>query len=189
MKNTKQETFSADISLNWIQNIVFTFLHWFPNAIYSKRFPNSFCVHFFDIHVDSEKYTFILYSFKKITNDGSKIHVRFRDIYLLSISPKMGKMLLPFSWRCFLVYNNFHLNISHLHFQFDLSSRSLSICCRRSLTKCRWNFICMEPLVQIRIRSDDDLRCHSSKDAVSLINEEEKRHDNFGSVRTVVLEL
>lgn len=47
----------------------------------------------------------------------------------------------------------------------------------------------MEPLVQIRIRSDDDLRCHSSKDAVSLINEEEKRHDNFGSVRTVVLEL
>lgn len=166
--------------MKWIQNILFTFLHWFPNAIYSKRFPNSFCVHFFDIHVDIHLFCIPL---KRLQTTGAKY------IYLLSISPKMGKMLLPFSWRCFLVYNNFHLNISHLHFQYDLSSRSLSICCRRSLTKCRWNFICMEPLVQIRIRSDDDLRCHSSKDAVSLINEEEKRHGNFGSVRTVVLEL
>lgn len=38
----------------------------------------------------------------------------------------------------------------------------------------------MEPLVQIRIRSDDDLRCHSSKDAVSLINEEEKGTTTLG---------
>lgn len=91
---TQNNKHSAPIFL-WIEFRT-SFLHWFPNAIYSKRFPNSFCVHFFDIHVDSEKYTFILYSFKKITNDGSKIHVRFRDIYLLSISPKMGKMLLPF---------------------------------------------------------------------------------------------
>lgn len=91
---TQNNKHSAPIFL-WIEFRT-SFLHWFPNAIYSKGFPNSFCVHFFDIHVDSEKYTFILYSFKKITNDGSKIHVRFRDIYLLSISPKMDKMLLPF---------------------------------------------------------------------------------------------
>lgn len=78
---TQNNKHSAPIFL-WIEFRT-SFLHWFPNAIYSKRFLNSFCVHFFDIHVDIHLFCIPL---KRLQTTGAKYMLDF-EIYICSRYP------------------------------------------------------------------------------------------------------
>lgn len=129
---------------------------------------------FFRHACNFRKYTFILFlskDYKRRKHNTCEILYIFATDIL-----KYGWNVVAFSWRYYV-----HV-FSSQPFPSEHSSSSYSILfvfCINSLPtkpyKCRLNFACMKPLVHIRTWGNEELRCRSSKDAVSLINEEEKR--------------